>query len=70
MTKDEFIDAYMKRSGLNKEYRTADGFKVENHPGNIALPCYCGDSICEGWAMVSNYPESIETHNQFYGKKE
>jgi hypothetical protein len=67
MTKDEFIDIYMERSRLNPVYRTQDGFKIGDHPGNVALPCFCGDPICDGWAMVSNYPDSIETHKQFYG---
>jgi hypothetical protein len=66
MTKDEFIDSYMKRSDLNKTYRTQEGFKIGEY-GSVALPCFCGDPICDGWAMVSDNPESIKTHKQFYG---
>ena len=30
MTRDEFIDAYMARSKLPEDYRTANGFRVPN----------------------------------------
>lgn len=57
MTKEEFIEGYAKRSN-----RTVDEIlKVE-----IALPCSCDYEECNGWAMVSNNPESIKIHNELY----
>lgn len=51
MTRDEFIDGYLERSGYTK-YRTADGFQVGNTQPWLALECYCDEETCEGWAMV------------------
>lgn len=57
MTQQEFIDGYCARSDLSwddmKKYL-------------VALPCACGDERCAGWAMVSNRPDSIKTHNDLY----
>ena len=45
------------------------GFEV--HPWGViqsngtyryVLPCQCGETICEGWAMI--YPENLEQHLQ------
>lgn len=66
MTRDEFIDGYMKRSGIPSACRTPDGYAIYQHPGRIALRCDCGEQKCMGWAMVSNDPESIATHNELY----
>jgi hypothetical protein len=52
MTRDEFIDGYMRRSGLPVEYRTPDGFVVPGSMRKVALPCACGEDVCEGWAMI------------------
>jgi hypothetical protein len=68
MTRDEFIDGYIRRSvHAAKATRTADGFKVEGmrHPGFVALPCACGAAVCEGWAIVSNDEQSIADHERF-----
>lgn len=53
MTRDEFIDAYIARSGIPREARTPDGFVVSNTAARRALPCDCGEPQREGWAMVS-----------------
>lgn len=65
MTKDEFIDAYISRSG-GKIERTADGMKMGEWE-QVALPCACGEDGCEGWAMITNNSWSIRSHLFFYG---
>ena len=54
ITRDEFIDNYMKRSDLfhdlSSATRTKDGFTLGDHV-RIAIPCDCGDEVCEGWQM-------------------
>ena len=57
MTQQEFIDGYCADSGV-----TWDWLKQSK----VALPCACGDERCAGWAMVSNHPDSIKTHNDLY----
>ncbi len=64
MTRDEFIDGYMARSKLKPSYRTEDGFRITDCPRRYALPCACGEEICDGWAMVSE--EGREDHELFY----
>ncbi len=64
MTRDEFINGYMKRSKIPVSCRTADGFKRGGFR-RYALPCACGDASCEGWAMISE--EGREDHERFYG---
>lgn len=51
MTRDDFIDGYLKRSGF-EQYRTPEGFAIGDR-AYIALPCKCGDEVCEGWQMVN-----------------
>lgn len=69
MTRDEFIDGYMERSGISAARRLPDGFTVPttNHPGRIALPCACGDEGCSGWAMIRRDPECIAEYAEVYG---
>lgn len=72
MTRDEFIDGYMARSGLPAEWRTPEGFKIpdqERANTRVALPCYCGEDVCEGWAMIIGDAFSIKHHIQFYGQR-
>ena len=52
MTKDEFIDGYMVRSKLPREYRTPDGFHIPGNTARIAKPCNCGVEGCTGWQMT------------------
>ncbi len=52
MTRDEFIDGYMQRSELSVSTRTEDGFKLGDH-ARVAVPCDCGDNICDGWKMIN-----------------
>jgi hypothetical protein len=58
VTKEQFIQRYAKRSDVTWEYLSQ--FQV-------ALPCECGNEMCEGWAMVDNNAESIRAHNELYG---
>lgn len=67
MTREEFSDGYVKRSGI-EQYRTATGFKIGER-AKIALPCACGQGSCEGWAFVADDPESIKIHNQLYAPR-
>lgn len=66
MTRDEFIDDYMARSGIDPDLRLPDGFDVPNYIPRIALPCACGDEACVGWAMIANDPETVSTHRRLY----
>lgn len=68
MTRSEFIERYLARSGLSPVAGN-DGVMIPpsaGHPGYIALPCDCGEDSCVGWAKVRNDPESIADHNQLY----
>jgi hypothetical protein len=68
MTKDEFIDGYIKYNGLSAECRTADGVATPLSR-LVALPCACGEPVCEGWAMVADQPHHIAFHNRNYGPR-
>ena len=57
MTKEEFIDAYCKRSNVSWESLSQ---------WRVPLPCACGEDECDGWAMVINKPEMIEDHMELY----
>ena len=45
MTKEQFEAGYAKRSGTTMDYLTSLGLG--------AVPCDCGEEICEGWGMVN-----------------
>lgn len=66
MTRDEFIDGYMTRSGIDPNLRLPDGYDVPGYIPRIALPCACGEEQCEGWAMIANTPAEIATHRELY----
>lgn len=66
MTRDQFIDSYLRNSGLSPSDRTNAGFSVDDVEC-IVLPCYCGDEQCHGWAMIDNTPKDIARHKQIYG---
>lgn len=51
MTRDEFIDGYLKRSRLDPALRLPDGYRAGTRR-YFTLPCECGDALCDGWAMV------------------
>ena len=51
MTREEFIKGYCERSGITP---TPNGARVGIRR-MFALPCSCGEEICEGWGMI---PES------------
>jgi hypothetical protein len=66
MTRAEFIAGYVERSGLRKEATIlGDGFIVAGRKF-LALPCACGEDVCQGWAKVSNTAEDIEDHMRLY----
>lgn len=51
MERDEFVAAYMSRSGINDYH--VDGDRVYwGGDHTCALPCECGEADCDGWAMV------------------
>jgi len=70
MTKDEFIDHYLKNVspgfGRPRFSRTANGIETAGDR-RVAMPCACGETGCDGWAMVPDDPEQIEMHNRLYG---
>lgn len=53
MTRDEFIDGYMERSKIEPAKRTSHGMNLDGYR-LTAMPCACGESDCEGWAMISD----------------
>ena len=57
MTREEFIEGYCKRLNRTPE-------KVLER--RVALPCVCGTKECEGWAMIPNNADSVNSHNLFY----
>lgn len=58
MDKQEFIKGYAKRSNITAE-------KLLTY--YVCLPCECGEKSCNGFAMVRNNPDSIQTHMELYG---
>jgi len=65
MTRDQFIEGYLTRSGLPMSAKTKDGFRIGDRE-YVALPCACGDEMCDGWAKVANDPEDIALHNRLH----
>lgn len=65
MTRDQFIEGYLSRSGIPMSAKTDDGFRVGGRE-YVALPCACGDEKCDGWAKVSKNDEDIATHSDLY----
>jgi hypothetical protein len=59
MTRTEFIRSYAKRSGLSGEWSDIGLIEIGGKT-QFALPCACGEDICEGWAMVT--PDSALHH--------
>lgn len=57
MTKDEFEQGYIQRSGITKE-------EYDKH--QVTMSCNCDYERCEGWAAVSNNPLAIEAHKRLY----
>lgn len=66
LTLNEFIDGYVARGKLPPECRTEDGFKIGEWRCR-ALPCSCGDKLCDGWAVVSD--EFIDSHMELYAPR-
>jgi hypothetical protein len=44
ITADEFMKEYAARSNVTVEFLEENGRRV--------FPCKCGDSTCEGWAVL------------------
>jgi hypothetical protein len=64
MTREEFILGYCERSKISvTPYMVHLGYVKTGILVLMALPCACGDDICEGWAMVN--PEMLDTHMAF-----
>lgn len=53
MTREEFVVAYMARSGFEGWRLEGDLVHITEDWKKYALPCRCGEDDCEGWAMVS-----------------
>ena len=65
MTREQFIDEYLQRSGIDASHKIPTGFRFGARE-YLALPCACGADGCEGWATVLNTPEDIATHNLLF----
>lgn len=60
MTREAFTEAYIGRMvARHGEEKGRARFAALDC---IALPCDCGASQCEGWAMIANDPLFIATH--------
>lgn len=51
MTREEFVDGYMARSGV-KDWQLEGEIVHFAGAERYVLPCRCDDEMCEGWAMV------------------
>lgn len=51
MTRDQFLDEYIKKSGTPLSARTEGGIK-DGHFERVAEPCQCGEYLCPGWRLV------------------
>lgn len=65
MTRDEYIDYYMKVGGIDPSYKVNDGLLSGYQPPGevrrVAAPCECGNKYCKGFSMIKQgqlYPES------------
>ena len=69
MTKEEFIAGYVERSrpGTPSIEATKDGCRARGNEW-LALPCHCGEDVCDGWAMIRDDAESIADHLRFHGR--
>lgn len=59
VTKEKFIKDYREKSNISI---------CELNKTNVILACDCGDKSCKGWAVVSNNPLSIKSHNELYNR--
>jgi hypothetical protein len=48
MTKEEFIEGHCQRSNITRE-------QYDEHL--VAIPCDCGEDLCEGWASHSRWKD-------------
>lgn len=60
--RSEFIKRYAAKSGLSADYADL-GFIDVGGRIIVALPCECGETMCEGWAMIS--AEHVDHHLLF-----
>lgn len=60
MTKDEFLDEFIRKAGLPRHARTPDGVKLGTFH-RIAVPCTCYSgtydhegrwTACPGWQLI------------------
>ena len=58
MSKEEFEKSYCKKSHMTIS---------EYNEHFVTLPCNCGETMCKGWASVSNNKHSIKAHYDLYG---
>ena len=56
LTEDQFEKRYAKKSKMT--------IKQLHKLGLFAVPCDCGDDICEGWVMITR--ENLKGHVQLY----
>ena len=52
MTRKEFEQGYAERSGVTVEWL--------HEQNQYAIPCDCGDDLCNGWQMVNIFTEMFE----------
>lgn len=58
MTKEQFKEGYMRRSGL---------LDYQYDQSLVTMECHCSADNCKGWASVANNTESIKIHEELYG---
>jgi hypothetical protein len=55
-------EAFIRQYGVDEKYKTETGYYIpDSTPKSLrpslphaALRCFCGEDICEGWAMVQD----------------
>ena len=54
MTREDFENGYAERSGVTVEWL--------HEQNQYAIPCDCGDDLCQGWQMVNLTPDMFEKY--------
>ena len=60
ISKEKFKSDFRRRSGMSR---------AEYNKHFVTLACACESSICQGWAVVTNEPQYIKSHNRLYGEQ-
>ena len=68
MTREEFIMEWAANSNVSAAYAKLGFVDLGHGTIKVALPCACGESDCEGWAICS--PEMVSHQLEFNAPEE